>query len=74
MAIAAKENWEIDQVDVKTAFLYGTLDEEIYLKLPDGSIRRLKRAIYGLKQFNKRLDRSFKAFGMARCSGWMANR
>ena len=50
MAIAAKENWEIDQVDVKTAFLYGDLEEEIYLKLPDGSVRRLRKAIYGLKQ------------------------
>ena len=73
MAIAAKENWEIDQVDVKTAFLYGDLDEEIYLKLPDGSIRRLRKAIYGLKQagrqFNKKFDQTLKDFKMIRCSG-----
>jgi hypothetical protein len=45
-------------VDVKTAFLYGKLDEEIYMEQLEGfpvkghatKVYRLKRAIYGLKQ------------------------
>ena len=42
-------------LDVKTAFLYGKLDEEIYMEQPEGfrkgaKVYRLKRAIYGLKQ------------------------
>ncbi len=50
LAIASNENWEIDQIDIKTAFLYGPLDEEIYLQIPDGRTKRLNKAIYGLKQ------------------------
>ncbi|KJZ70698.1 hypothetical protein HIM_09922 [Hirsutella minnesotensis 3608] len=55
-AIAAAEDLEIEQMDVKTAFLYGDIDEEVYLEQPqgfkDGTSRvcRLKKAIYGLKQ------------------------
>ena len=45
-------------LDVKTAFLFGDLDEEIYLKQPEGFIKKgmenkvccLRKAIYGLKQ------------------------
>ena len=44
-------------VDVKTAFLYGKLDEEIYMQQPEGfklgrtnQVLRLDRAICGLKQ------------------------
>jgi transposase InsO family protein len=53
LAIAAKENLQLKQLDVKTAFLYGELSEELYLKLPDelgGKVWRLQRALYGLKQ------------------------
>jgi hypothetical protein len=43
-------------MDVKTAFLYGTLDKVIYIKDPlgykqeDGKCLRLKKSLYGLKQ------------------------
>ncbi|CAI7887859.1 unnamed protein product [Closterium sp. NIES-54] len=53
---AALCGWKVEQLDVKTAFLYGVVDEEIYMKQPegydDGSERvcRLNKAIYGLKQ------------------------
>jgi hypothetical protein len=46
----------IDQLDVTTAFLYGDVDKEIYMRQPpghkDGSGRvcRLRRSLYGLKQ------------------------
>ncbi|CAI7825143.1 unnamed protein product, partial [Closterium sp. NIES-54] len=56
LAAAAVCGWKVEQMDVKTAFLYGVVDEEIYMKQPkgydDGSGRvcRLNKAIYGLKQ------------------------
>ena len=55
-AIAAALDLEIEQMDVKTAFLYGLVDEEIYVEQPhelhDGTERvcRLNKALYGLKQ------------------------
>ena len=42
-----------DRLDVKTAFLNGDLNEEVYIKLPPelgGKILRLHKALYGLKQ------------------------
>ena len=57
-ALAALNEWHISGLDVKTAFLYGKLDEEIYMEQPEGfkiqgqerKVLRLRRAIYGLKQ------------------------
>ena len=55
-AIAAALDLEVHQMDVKTAFLYGDVDEEIYVEQPtgleDGTNRvcRLNKALYGLKQ------------------------
>jgi len=55
-AITAALDLEIHQMDVKTAFLYGNIDEEIYVEQPhelnDGTDRvcRLNKALYGLKQ------------------------
>ena len=73
LAVAAYEDWEIHQVDIRTAFLYGSLDEEIYIELPNGEKRRLKSAFYGLKQagrqFNLRLHNSFSRFGLKRIDG-----
>ncbi|KAL6419524.1 hypothetical protein ACFW04_013783 [Cataglyphis niger] len=36
LALVAYEDLEIVQFDIKTAFLYGELDEEIYIKIPEG--------------------------------------
>lgn len=55
-ALAAALDLEIEQMDVKTAFLYGTIAEEIYVEQPtgmeDGTSRvcKLLKALYGLKQ------------------------
>jgi Reverse transcriptase (RNA-dependent DNA polymerase) len=56
LTIAYQEGKEFYHLDVKFAFLYGYLDEEIYMCLPqeyqspDRSVCRLKRSIFGLKQ------------------------
>jgi len=35
LSLAATLNFEVKQMDVKTAFLHGDLEEEIYMKQPD---------------------------------------
>lgn len=54
-AIAAAMDYEIEQMDVKTAFLYGDVDDKVYVKQPVGyeedsnSVCQLDKALYGLK-------------------------
>src|SRR6202012_5185415 len=58
LALTALKDWHISGLDVKTAFLYGDLDEELYMEQPEGfkipgqqnKVMRLKKAIYRLKQ------------------------
>ena len=58
LSLAAHFGWEMHQVDVKNAFLHGSLEEEVYMKIPLGygainegdKVCRLKKVLYGLKQ------------------------
>jgi hypothetical protein len=56
LTVAALERLELCQFDVKMAFLYGTLQEEVYMHqgegFDDGSgwVCKLKQSVYGLKQ------------------------
>nr|GEV15685.1 hypothetical protein [Tanacetum cinerariifolium] len=58
IAYAAHKSFTVYHMDVKTAFLYGPLKEEVYVNQPDGfvdpyhpdKVYRLKKALYGLKQ------------------------
>jgi Reverse transcriptase (RNA-dependent DNA polymerase)/Integrase core domain/GAG-pre-integrase domain len=53
LAHASAANLNVEQLDVRTAFLNGDLSNEVYLKLPSelgGKIWRLHKALYGLKQ------------------------
>nr|GEZ28151.1 hypothetical protein [Tanacetum cinerariifolium] len=58
IAYAAHKSFTIYHMDIKTAFLYGPLKEEVYVNQPDGfvdpyhpdKVYRLKKALYGLKQ------------------------
>jgi len=36
LAVAALENLDIQSIDIKTAYLYGDLDEKIYMEQPEG--------------------------------------
>ncbi|GJS19558.1 retrotransposon protein, putative, ty1-copia subclass [Tanacetum coccineum] len=61
ISIAAFYDYEIWQMDVKTAFLNGHLDEDIYMVQPEGfvdpnhprKVCKLQRSIYGLKQASR---------------------
>ncbi|KAD4177984.1 hypothetical protein E3N88_26575 [Mikania micrantha] len=65
--------------DVKSAFLNGELNEEVYVTQPTGfevkgkedMVYRLHKALYGLRQapraWNAQLDKSLKTFGFCRC-------
>nr|GEX61906.1 retrotransposon protein, putative, Ty1-copia subclass [Tanacetum cinerariifolium] len=77
ISIAAFYDYEIWQMDVKTAFLNSYLDEDIYMVQPEGfvdpkhprKVCKLQRSIYGLKQvsrsWNKRFDDKIKKFCFA---------
>jgi hypothetical protein len=57
-----------DQLDVSNAFLHGDLEEEIYIKAPQGSHHysdvscRLNRSLYGLKQAPGQWNRKFDEY------------
>nr|GEV15330.1 vinorine synthase-like [Tanacetum cinerariifolium] len=58
LSIVALQDLELEQLDVKTAFLHSHLEEEIYVEQPEGfkvpgkedHVCRLKKSLYGLKQ------------------------
>jgi hypothetical protein len=75
LAVAAHKNWKVFQMDVKSAFLNGDLQEEIYVEQPAGfvvqgeedKVYMLKKALYGLKQAPRawygRIDDYLTGFG-----------
>ena len=78
LTIVAIYNLELHQMDVKTAFLNGILEEEVYMKQPEGFIKNgeedlvccLVKAIYGLKQapraWYNRIDKFFAELNFKR--------
>ncbi|KAK8701528.1 hypothetical protein V6N13_019915 [Hibiscus sabdariffa] len=78
LAIAAFHDYEIWQMDVKTAFHNGKLEEDVYMTQPEGFVAsenagkvcKLQRSIYGLKQasrsWNLRFNDAIKEFGFIR--------
>ena len=79
LAIAAYLDFEIWQMDVKTAFLNGFLEEDIYMEQPEGfmsdenanKVCKLKKSIYGLKQTSRSWNRHFDE--IVRLSGFIKN-
>ena len=77
LSLAAKLNLEAHHLDIKTTFLNGSLDKEIYMKAPEGStgwngMWKLLKFLYRLKQasyiWNKLLDGTLKKLGFDRCN------
>ena len=70
MAFAVSRNMFIHQMDVVTAFLNGTLNEDIYMEQPEGYVVpgkenlvcHLKKSLYGLKQSPRCWNTSLKEF------------
>ena len=79
LSLATVNDWEIQHMDVKTAFLYGKLQEEVYMKVPEGGIPdtdttgkvcHLLKSLYGLKQASRvwyqELDKKLTSLGFLR--------
>ncbi|GJW79147.1 zinc finger, CCHC-type containing protein [Tanacetum coccineum] len=79
LALAAIHNLVIHQMDVKTAFLNGDLDEEVYMKQPEGFVMpgnehkvcKLVKSLYGLKQAPKQWHQKFDEVVLS--SGFLLN-
>jgi hypothetical protein len=71
-------DFELKQMDVKTKFLHGDLEEEIYMKQPKGFVvngkkklvSKLKKSLYGLKKspsmWYKKFDTYMLGLGFTR--------
>jgi hypothetical protein len=72
LVLAAQEGWQVDHMDVKSAFLNGDLKEVVYVHQPvgfviagqEGKVLRLRKVLYGLRQapraWNSKLDDTLK--------------
>ena len=81
VAATASDGMHTHQMDVTTAFLYASLDEEVYMELMEGmdgygepgKVARLWKAIYGLKQasrmWNLHMDGVLASMGFIRLTG-----
>jgi len=79
ISLVAQHRWKIYQLDVKSAFLNGFLEEKIYVEQPlgyidaenEGKVYNLKKALYSLKQapraWNTRIDKYFQDNGYEKC-------
>ena len=81
IALSAQLKWKVHHLDVKSAFLNGEIEEDIYVHQLEGFIKkgkedyvlRLKKALYGLKQasraWNYKLDCILKSMGFIKSIG-----
>ena len=73
LALASLQDYDIHVMDVDLAFLYSTLDEDIYMAQPEGfddgsgRVCKIVRGLYGLKQsprlWNRELDGKLQSWG-----------
>jgi hypothetical protein len=56
LAVAAHRAWDVQQIDIKTAFLHGKMDTEVHMLQPPGfvdgveNVVRVDKSMYGFKQ------------------------
>lgn len=68
LSIAAQLDFEIEQMDVCTAFLNGELEEDIFMRpppglsVPPGTVLKLHKGLYGLKQSPRVWNHTINAF------------
>ena len=79
VSLAAQHDWPLSHMDVKSAFLNGTLHDEVYIKQPPGFVVESKeswvcevlQSIYGLRQssreWNDNLATSLQELGLSPC-------
>jgi hypothetical protein len=74
IALAARNSWSVYQLDVKSAFLHGELNEAVFVEQPQGyekkgeeyKVYKLKKTLYGLKQAPR--EAYFVKEGFERCN------
>lgn len=70
LALVTNQDLEMMQFDIKTAFLYGELEETIYMQIPEGLkvkdggnvLCKLNKSLYGLKQAPRCWNKKFNDF------------
>lgn len=69
VAIATAKGWPLLQLDINNAFLHGYIDEDIYMKPPEGyhkakegQVCKLKRSLYSLKQASRQWNQELSKF------------
>ncbi|KAE9090712.1 Copia protein [Phytophthora fragariae] len=77
LSVCCNKRLKIRQFDIETAFLNGTLDEDVYMAVPQGvradggMVCKLRRSLYGLKQaaavWFKTIRAAFVAMGFVQC-------
>lgn len=80
IVLAASNSWKLHHLDVKTAFLHGELEEEVFVSQPEGfkvkgkedKVYKLHKALYGFKQapraWSIKLNSILKELGFVKCS------
>ena len=77
LSVVVAKSWELHQLDVNNTFLYGDLEEEVYMKLPPGftssapsKVCRLRKSLYGLRQAPRqwfaKFSNKLEAYGFVR--------
>uniref|UniRef100_A0ACD5Y6T1 Uncharacterized protein n=1 Tax=Avena sativa TaxID=4498 RepID=A0ACD5Y6T1_AVESA len=79
LAVAAQMGWQVHHLDVKSAFLNGELQEEVFVTQPpgfvvegqDSKVLKLHKALYELRQapraWNVKLDKTLADLGFEKC-------
>ncbi|GJS34094.1 retrovirus-related pol polyprotein from transposon TNT 1-94 [Tanacetum coccineum] len=72
IAIATTKGWSLHQLNINYAFLHGFVDEEIYMKPPEGyskasqgQVCKLNKSLYGLKQASRQWNQELLKFLVA---------